>query len=86
MNKYICIGRLGFDPDPIQGGCKVRLAVDTFGGKTKKVVWITALIFGNSGSNVLSYKSKGDKILLEGRIDRNAKDELVVVSDNVDFL
>jgi len=86
MNKYLCIGRLGFDPDPITGGCKVKLAVDSFDGKVKKPVWITALIFGPSGQNVLSHKTKGDRVLIDGRLDKNAQGELVVVSDNVEFL
>jgi len=86
MNKYMCIGRLGFDPDPIQGGCRIKLAVDTFDGKANKAVWITVLVFGASGSNVLNHKNKGDRILVDGRIDRNVKNELIIVSDNITFL
>lgn len=86
MNKYICIGRIGYPPDEITGGCKITLAVDTFDGREKKAIWLKVLIFGASGQNVLKHKNKGDRILIEGRLDRNINDELIIVSDNVEFL
>lgn len=88
MNKYMCIGRLGFDPDIISGGCRLKLAVDTFNGKEVKVVWLRVLVFGASGNNVLAHKKKGDRVLIEGRLDYTTgeKPELIVITDNVTFL
>lgn len=63
-------------------------SVDTFNGKENKAVWLKVLVFGASGNNVLQHKKKGDRILVEGRIDYTNTEtpELVIITDNVTFL
>lgn len=87
MNKYIAIGLLGSDPEALNGGCKLSLAVQYFNGKEKTVVWIKVLVFGKAAENCLTILKKGRRIIIEGRLDRATKNnELIVVTDNVQFL
>lgn len=84
MNKYITTGRLCFDPDVIEGGCKVKLAIYT--GKDKEALFLKCFIFGQAAVSVLEYKKKGEKIAVDGRLEMSKNNELIIVSNNVEFV
>lgn len=87
MNKYIAIGMLGSKPEQIANGCKLSLAVQYFNGKEKTIIWIKVLVFGKAAENCINVLDKGRRVLIEGRLDKlKSNNELVVVTDNVQFL
>jgi single-stranded DNA-binding protein len=86
MNKFICIGYLGSDPEVITNGCKLSLCIKTWDGKKDKNIWVKTFVFGTSASNCLSHLIKGRKVAIEGRLDYTVNGNTVIVTDNVQFL
>lgn len=86
MNKFIGIGCLGGNPEPLTGGCKFSIATEIFDGTQKRVIWIKVLAFGKSGENCFNYLEKGRKVAVEGRIDTTHTGVTCVISDDVTFL
>lgn len=84
MNKFIGIGYLGNDPDIVESGCKIRLAIN---GRDDNTIWLSVFLFGTNAENTIKYKKKGDKVAIEGRIEQSkATGNLVIVASNIDFL
>lgn len=77
INKVILIGNLGQDPETKQA--KSGTQVVTFGLATKtqqkdadpQTEWHNLVAFGNTGSVIANYASKGDKVYVEGRLQTN---------------
>jgi len=77
INKVILIGNLGQDPETKQA--KSGTQVVTFGLATKtqqkdadpQTEWHNLVAFGNTGSVIANYASKGDKVYAEGRLQTN---------------
>jgi single-strand DNA-binding protein len=71
-NRITIVGNLGFDPEPKQAGDKMmvrmRVAVNDWGDRTN---WFTVKAFGKQAEICDRYVKKGDRILVEGRIDFN---------------
>ena len=69
-NRITIVGNLGFDPEPKQAGDKLmvrmRVAVNDWGDRTN---WFTVKAFGKQAEICQQYVKKGDRILVEGRID-----------------
>lgn len=86
MNKFICIGHLGSEPEPIEKGCKLSLATEFWNGKEKKTIWLKVFVFGSSGENCLNHLTKGRKIALEGRVDITKAGNMCIITDDVTFL
>jgi len=78
VNKVILIGNLGQDPEVKQA--KSGTQVVTFGLATKtqqkdadpQTEWHNLVAFGNTGSAIANYASKGDKVYVEGRLQTNS--------------
>lgn len=86
MNKFIGIGHLGGDPEPLNNGCKFSIATEVFDGSTKKTIWIKVLAFGQSGINSYNHLSKGRRVLVEGRLDTTHTGGTCIISDDITFL
>lgn len=82
LNKVFLIGRLGNDPDGFDGGCRLRLAIDS----GNKVNWVRVLVFNSESETCLKHKKKGDRILIEGRLEESKNNELIVISNRITFL
>ncbi len=71
-NRITIVGNLGFDPEPKQVGDKMmvrmRVSVNDWGDRTN---WFTVKAFGKQAEICDKYVKKGDRILVEGRIDFN---------------
>lgn len=84
LNKIILIGRLGNQPDIINGGCKLRLAIN---GTNKGAIWVSVYVFGRESDSCLTYKKKGDKVLIEGKFALStATDKVIIIADIVTFM
>ena len=72
LNKVILLGNLGQDPE-IQGEgnkqyCRFGLATtESYNGK-KETTWHNCVCFGRTAMTISEYFSKGDPILVEGKI------------------
>ncbi len=85
MNKYFCIGIIGIDPEPINNdGCKLRVAVNSY--KKDEPLWLSVFVFGNLAKSCLEFKKKGNKLLVEGRLDVSDVGKPVIFADNLTFL
>tara|TARA_R110000796_G_scaffold160119_2_gene276910 strand:- start:186 stop:632 length:447 start_codon:yes stop_codon:yes gene_type:complete len=69
-NRITIVGNLGFDPEVKTHGdngmVRMRVAVNDWKDRTN---WFTVKAFGKQGDIVSQYVKKGDRILVEGRID-----------------
>lgn len=69
-NRIVIVGNLGFSPEMKNHGenvmARMRVAVNDFRDRCN---WFTVKAFGKQAEVVSSYVKKGDRILVEGRID-----------------
>lgn len=69
-NRITIVGNLGISPEPKQVGDKLmvrmRIAVNDWGDRTN---WFTVKAFGKQAEICQQYVKKGDRVLVEGRID-----------------
>ena len=80
MNKIIIKGRLTRDPELKTAGtgteyCNMTVAVDSFNGKEKETDFFDCTAFGNTGSAISKYMTKGREILVEGRMESNMSEK-----------
>lgn len=82
MNKIIIKGRLVRDPELKTGGsgvefCKFTVAVDRrpVKDKPKESDFFDCTAFGNTGSAISKYMTKGREILVEGRMESNKSEK-----------
>ena len=78
MNKVIQLGRLTADPETRyttsnKAVCSFKIAVDrpTRQGEEKQADFFRVTAWGITGEMVQQYFSKGQKILVEGRLENN---------------
>lgn len=74
MNKCIFMGRLGSDVEirSTQSGKsvgKLSIAVDYGYGEHKKTVWVNLVAFGKTAENISRFFRKGNRILVETRMN-----------------
>lgn len=86
MNKVFLLGNLGCDPVPISNGASMSLATTHWDGKEQKTMWHNVLVFGQQGLTCLKNKKKGDKLLIEGRIELNKNGNHIIFANNITFL
>lgn len=101
MNKVILQGRLTADPDNRTGAndtviCRFTVAVDHYNarGGEKSAIFVPCIMFGQRADVFGHYTHKGDRVLIEGRIDvSNYEDEegnrrtfTNVVAEQFDFI
>lgn len=86
LNKFIGIGYLGADPEPLNIGVKLSLATEVFDGRQKKTIWLKVFVFGKSAENCINHKKKGDRIAVEGRVDVSKTGKTIIITDDVTFL
>jgi single-stranded DNA-binding protein len=86
MNKFIGVGYLGSDPEALARGCQLSMATEYWNGKENKTIWLKVFVFGSSADNCIQHKKKGDRVLIEGRIDISKGGNMVIVTDDVTFL
>lgn len=74
INKVICSGHLGADPEE-NGAVKFSLAVnDEFtsdGEKQQRTNWLPIVCFGKTGELAKTYLHKGSHVIVEGQIRQN---------------
>lgn len=84
MNLIVIAGRIGRDPelDAVKDGierCKFSVAVNRFAkkGETPITDWFEVTAFGKHAAAIKTYFSKGDQILIKGRMEsyKGVKDE-----------
>ena len=85
VNKVILIGNLGADPELryTQGGSSVanlRLATqeswkDRDGNRQEKTEWHSITVWGAQADSVAQYKTKGDPLYIEGRLQTREYDD-----------
>jgi len=82
MNKIIIKGRLTRDPELKTGAsgvefCKFTVAVDRRRGKDKdnETDFFDCTAFGNTGSAISKYMTKGREILVEGRMESSKSEK-----------
>ncbi len=73
FQKVIVLGRLGGDPEMRytaegQAITHASVAVDEGQGENKKAVWFRCSFWGKTAEAVNQYCSKGDVVLVEGRL------------------
>lgn len=84
MNKVILQGRLTADPDNRTGAndtviCRFTVAVDHYNAREgeKSAIFVPCIMFGQRADVFGHYTHKGDRVLIEGRIDvSNYEDEM----------
>ena len=101
MNKVILQGRLTADPDNRTGAndtviCRFTVAVDHYNAREgeKSAIFVPCIMFGQRADVFGHYTHKGDRVLIEGRIDvSNYEDEngnrrtfTNVVAEQFDFI
>lgn len=76
MNKVILQGRLVADPDNRTGAndtviCRFTIAVDHYNARDneKTAIFVPCIMFGQRADVFGHYTHKGDRVLIEGRID-----------------
>ena len=74
LNKVILLGNLGQDPEMQGEGkkqyCRFGLATtESYNGK-KETTWHNCVCFGRTAMTISEYFSKGDPILVEGKIKK----------------
>ena len=90
MNKIILLGNVGKDPKALNGAASFSLAVKD----GKNTQWFNVVAFKKTAELVQQYVTKGDKLLVEGKIqtseytdkEGNKKTSVEVVAFNVTFL
>ena len=98
-NRVILAGNLTRDPELrfTQGGipvCNFGLAVNDVRSKEEKVNFFDVSAWRDLGETVANYKTKGDPVLVEGRLqyrtweadDGSKRSKVDVVADNIQFL
>ncbi len=98
-NRVILAGNLTRDPELryTQNGtpvCNFGLAVNRVRSKNEEVDFFDISAWRELGETVANYKSKGDPILIEGRLqfrqwqteDGSKRNKVDVVADNIQFL
>ena len=82
MNKIIIKGRLTRDPELKTGAsgiefCKFTVAMDrrVAKDKAKETDFFDCTAFGNTGSAISKYMTKGREILVEGRMESNMSEK-----------
>lgn len=83
MNKYICSGIVGHDPDKIEKGIKLSLAVRQ---DDKSTLWVRVLCFGKIADNCIGIVIKGMKIIVEGKLIESGENKISLLADRVEFL
>jgi len=84
MNKFIAYGVLGTDPTPINKGCSLNLAIRT---KEKgQTLWMQVIVFNRTSELCLEYKKKGDKVFVDGHLEKNPNGEYVVIANDIGFM
>jgi single-stranded DNA-binding protein len=83
MNKYICSGIVGHDPDLIDKGLKFSVAVKQ---DDKSTLWIRVLCFGKIADNCKEIVKKSMKVLVEGKLIMSSNDKMSLLADRVEFL
>ena len=101
MNKVILQGRLTADPDNRTGAnntviCRFTVAVDHYNAREgeKSAIFVPCIMFGQRADVFGHYTHKGDRVLIEGRIDishyedeeGNRKTFTNVVAEQFDFI
>lgn len=101
MNKVILQGRLTADPSNRTGAndtviCRFTVAVDHYNAREgeKSAIFVPCIMFGQRADVFGHYTHKGDRVLIEGRIDvSNYEDEngnlrtfTNVVAEQFDFI
>ena len=76
MNKVILQGRLVADPENRTGAndtviCRFTVAVDHYNAREgeKSAIFVPCIMFGQRADVFGHYTHKGDRVLIEGRID-----------------
>lgn len=98
-NRVILAGRLTRDPElkftkagvPV---CSFGLAVNRVRSKSEETDYFDITAWRELGETVKNYKSKGDAVLVEGRLqyrsweaqDGSKRNKVDVVADNIQFL
>lgn len=93
MNKIILKGRLGNDPETNGSAVKFSVATDdgykkADGEKVEKTNWHSVVAFGKLGETIAKYVTKGQEILIEGRVEYRKHDEKYytdVIADSFEF-
>lgn len=99
MNRVILAGNLTRDPELRFTGegvpvCGFGLAVNRVRSKNEEVDFFDVSAWRELGEAVANYKTKGDPVLIEGRLqfrtweaqDGSKRSKVDVVADNVQFL
>lgn len=98
FNKVILVGRLTYDPElryTTQGTMLTRLVVAVDRSWEKgEADFIPIIAFGKRAEIVTDYRSKGSKVLVEGRLRQRRwqtetgekRSVIEVVADNIQFL
>jgi single-strand DNA-binding protein len=97
MNKAILIGHVGAEPQFKTAGktdiCNFRIAVNDKFKKDAPPQWFTITSFGKTATFVRDYMKKGQKVLVEGKIqmDEVEKDGVKrlfvsIISDSIELL
>lgn len=86
MNKFMGIGYLGDNPEPLTNGCKLSVCIAYWNGKENKNLWIKVFVFGKCAELCTEHLTKGRKIAIDGRLDQSKAGNMVIVSDNIQFL
>lgn len=73
MNKIILLGRIGQDLELKNVSetqfLKINLAVNDGYGENKKTNWFNCTAFGKIAENISKYVTKGQQILVEGKLN-----------------
>lgn len=84
MNKFIAYGCLGTDPAPINLGCSLNVGIRT---KEKGVtLWMQVIVFNRTAELCLQYKKKGDKVFVDGHLEKNPDGNYVVIANDIGFM
>jgi len=99
FNKVILVGNLTRDPEKVESKADFDIARGSIAvnqrkkGGEERVDYFDFTAFRMTATNLVAYKTKGDKILIDGHLqldqwekDGQKRSKVTVIADNITFL